>query len=84
MNRRRPMVDLMKTLEADREIDLPMESAYYDRMHDKIMAQIEKTPMRPSPWYEKPSRVLMGPWKSWQKPGRGFIALAMVLLSGRV
>lgn len=82
MKRRGPMDDLMKSLEADREIDLPMDAAFYDRLHDKIMAQVEKTPMRPAPWYQKPRRLLLSPWKSWPKPGRGFAALALILLSG--
>lgn len=67
MRHRKSMDEVMRALEADRDLALPMDPAYYDQLHDKIMERIEKTPMRPSPWYEKPRRLLLAPWRYWPK-----------------
>jgi hypothetical protein len=52
------------------EVYLPHNQAYYDRIHDKIMARIEDTemeaPLRPTKRsFEKSKRLLRDHWKGW-------------------
>jgi len=52
------------------EVLLPINPAYYDRLHDKIMARIEETemetPARPvAKVFEKSSRLLRDHWRGW-------------------
>jgi hypothetical protein len=55
---------LVKTLLENKEIEMPMDAAYYDRLHAKIMNGVEeaarrpRSPLRPSAWYEKPKSFL--------------------------
>lgn len=59
-------------------IELPMDDAFYDRLHDRIMAAVEKTEMkRPSPW-DKPKKLLCSQWKTWILSGG---SLTMTLLA---
>ncbi len=52
------------------DVQLPNNQAYYDRMHDKIMACVEdlemEPPIRPAMrCFEKPRRLLRNHWKGW-------------------
>lgn len=58
--------------------ELPMDDAFYERLHDRIMAAVEKTQIEPvSPW-EKPRRMIRGHWKAWLVSGS---SLMMVLMA---
>lgn len=52
------------------EVQLPDSKAYYDRLHEKIMARIEETeieaPRRPARRsFEKSKQLLRDQWRSW-------------------
>jgi hypothetical protein len=52
------------------EVRLPNNQAYYDRMHDKIMARVDDTemeaPVRPAARsFEKSKKLLRDHWKGW-------------------
>lgn len=68
-----PMEELMKALEADRELPLPMDATYYDRLHDRIMSAIDETPgstrgrppeLKHKTWFEKPRSLFWRPWRA--------------------
>lgn len=53
------------------EVQLPNNQAYYDRLHDKIMARIEdaemETPARPAArsYEQSTSKLLRDHWRGW-------------------
>ena len=52
------------------DVMLPNNPAYYDRLHDRIMARIEDTemeaPLRPvTRAYEKSAKLLRDHWRGW-------------------
>lgn len=52
------------------EVQLPNNQAYFDRLHDKIMAKIEDTemeaPVRPAMRsFEKSKELLRDHWRGW-------------------
>jgi hypothetical protein len=52
------------------EVRLPNNQAYFNRMHDKIMARIEDTemeaPIRPAMrGLQKPMQLLRDHWRGW-------------------
>jgi hypothetical protein len=49
--------------------ELPMDDAFYEKLHDRIMAAVEKTEIEAvSPW-AKPRRMIRGHWKAWLVSG---------------
>lgn len=42
MKRVTPLQEVMAALESERDLELPMDPAFYDRMHASIMLRIEK------------------------------------------
>ena len=52
------------------EVRLPNNQAYYDRLHDKIMARIDdsemEAPLHPvARSFEKSTRLLRDHWRGW-------------------
>jgi hypothetical protein len=52
------------------EEQLPTNPAYYDRLHDKIMARVAETEMQPPQGpaarsFEKSARLLRDHWRGW-------------------
>lgn len=52
------------------EVQLPNNQAYYDRLHDKIMARIEDAEMETPAGsvvrsFEKSTRLLRDHWRGW-------------------
>lgn len=82
MSSKTPMEELFRALDADKDIELPMDPAFYDRLHDKIMASIDKTEMENPAWYEKPKKYLASHWKSWTLFGGSLSSLALALHLG--
>ena len=84
MNPRDPMnLEQKKRIERmlaeDAGIEIPMDEAYYDRLHDKIMAAVEETEIKPRPWTEKPLTLLRGHWRSWAAAGGSLMGLFLTL-----
>ncbi len=65
------MKELLKTLEANREQALPMDVAYYDQLHARIMLAVEEAAetkghppeLKRKTWFEKPTSLFWRPWK---------------------
>lgn len=45
------------------ELPLPNDESYYDDLHDKIMASIEKTEIKPVPHFKKEKDLLKRHWR---------------------
>ncbi|WP_374001332.1 hypothetical protein [Bdellovibrio bacteriovorus] len=89
MDRIEPMdrMDKMrKGLKATDELELPMNEDFFDRLHDKIMAEVEQTEIAPAPLLMKPRNVLRAHWRGWLYPAGGMMSLFLfsALLLGQV
>lgn len=73
-------MDLRKILKDDNEIELPMGEEFFDRLHDKIMAEIEKTEVEPAPRLRASRNLLRRHWRSWLYPASGVTSLFLLLV----
>lgn len=60
----RPLSEVLQVLESEQDIELPMDPAYYQRLHDRIMAGVAQSENAPPDWYEKPRSARVPP--SWR------------------
>lgn len=75
MNR---MDKLRKGLKAHDEVELPMNDEFFDRLHSKIMAEVEKTEIAPTPIMMKPRKLLRSHWRGWLYPLSGVSSLFLL------
>lgn len=61
------------------EIELPMDPAFFDNLHDKIMDRVEQTQMTPPDRFIKPKKFLRAHWRGWLYPTGGTMALALAV-----
>ncbi|WP_413613148.1 hypothetical protein [Bdellovibrio sp. HCB-110] len=80
------MDKVRKGLKATDELELPMNEDFFDRLHDKIMAEVEQTEIAPAPLLMKPRNVLRAHWRGWLYPAGGMMSLFLfsALLLGQV
>ncbi len=62
---------MRKNLKAQDTLDLPMDPAFYDKLHEKIMSKVDETIMLPKPFLETPRRLLKMHWREWIYPVGG-------------
>lgn len=78
MDRKVPM-DRMdkvkKNLKGMEDLELPMNEDFFDRLHDKIMAEVEKTEIAPPPMLMTPRNLLRSHWRGWLYPAGGMMSL---------
>lgn len=75
-----PTLDKMrKGLQALEEMEIPMDPAFFDKMHDKIMEKIEDSVIEPAPALMAPRRFLRAHWRGWLYPTGGTMALALAM-----
>ncbi|MGZ6409050.1 MAG: hypothetical protein ACXWQ7_01505 [Bdellovibrio sp.] len=73
-----------KGLKAADDLELPMNDDFFDRLHDKIMAEVEKTEIAPAPVLMTPRNLLRSHWRGWLYPISGVtsvIVFASLLLT---
>ena len=67
--------ELKRVLKRNDEVEPPMDDAFYERLHDKVMRAIDQTEIeRPSVW-QKPRRKLLEHWKNWVVSGGSVIMI---------
>lgn len=77
-NERKERLKIEAMLAEEADIELPMDPAFYDRLHDKIMAGVEETEIRPRrPWIERPYSLLQKHWRSWLTGGASLMSLLL-------
>lgn len=69
------MDKVRKGLKATDELELPMNDDFFDRLHDKIMAEVEQTEIAPAPILMTPRNVLRAHWRGWLYPAGGMMSL---------
>lgn len=92
MKRLTPMEETMNALDAAKDIELPMDPAYYDALHSRIMAAVDRAdqhrlqgrPPAPRPWYARPQDALRAHFKSWLTIGGGLSGFILVANVGSV
>jgi hypothetical protein len=67
-----------KTLKKFDDLELPMDAAFYDRLHDKIMASVEQTEIKPAPVLLTPRNLLRSHWRGWLYPMGGLMSLFVI------
>jgi hypothetical protein len=62
------------------DLELPMSEDFFDRLHDKIMAEVEKTEIAPAQPMIASRNLLRRHWRSWLYPAGGVTSLFVLLL----
>ncbi len=83
-DRARRLDKMRKGLKASDNTELPMNDDFFESLHDKIMAEVEKTEIAPGPILMTPRRLLRSHWRGWLYPAGGIVSVAffaMLLMS---
>ncbi len=77
---------IRKGLRAADDLELPMDDDFFDRLHDKIMAKVERVDIAPPPMLMTPRNLLRAHWRGWLYPVGGLMSLFLfsTLLLGQV
>ncbi|KYG67318.1 hypothetical protein AZI86_09990 [Bdellovibrio bacteriovorus] len=62
------------------DLELPMSEEFFDRLHDKIMAEVEKTEIAPATPLIASRNLLRRHWRSWLYPAGGVTSLFLLLI----
>lgn len=60
------------------EFEMPMNDDFFDRLHDKIMAEVEKTDIAPAPVLMHQRNLLRAHWRGWLYPASGVTSLLVL------
>lgn len=77
---------MRKGLKAADELELPMDPEFFNRLHNKIMAQVSETAIEPVSKFYRPRKFLKAHWREWIYPaGRtmAFVFAMTLLISQR-
>lgn len=69
------MDKVRKGLKASDDMELPMSEDFFDRLHDKIMAEVETVEIKPTPVLMTPRNLLRSHWRGWLYPVSGVVSL---------
>jgi hypothetical protein len=81
MNRRMDVSEMekvRKVLKNQHDIELKLDDVFFDRLHDKIMAQVAETNIEPPMALAKTRQMLRAHWRSWLGPVGGVMSVAFV------
>lgn len=70
-NRTERLDKVRKGLRASDDLELPMSDDFFDKLHDKIMAEVEKTDIAPIPLFRTR-------WREWANPVGGVLSLFLL------
>ncbi len=73
------MDKVRRKLQAADDLDLPRSDDFFDRLHDKIMAEVEKTDIQPAPVLLTPRSLLRVQWRGWLYPVSGVTSLLVFM-----
>lgn len=60
------------------DLELRLDDAYFDRLHAKIMMEVDKTVMAPAPVLMTPRNLLRSHWRGWLYPTGGILSLFLM------
>lgn len=86
MNRFDRTEKVRKGLKAVDDFEMQMDDDFFDRLHDKIMAEVEQTEIKPQPMLMTPRNLLRAHWRGWLYPLGGMASLFLFtsMLLGQV
>lgn len=62
----------------DVELELPVDEAFFEQLHDKIMAEVEKIEIKPAPPLLRSRNILRASWRGWVYPAGGITSLLIL------
>ena len=79
MNHNEPSMEkVRKKLKAADDFKMTMSDDFFDKLHDKIMAQVEQTEVAPPPVLLRPRNLLRAHWRGWLYPVGGLMSLFLM------
>ncbi|KYG69549.1 hypothetical protein AZI87_10255 [Bdellovibrio bacteriovorus] len=75
MDRMDRLDKVRKGLKKADDLELPMNEDFFNRLHDKIMAEVEETAIAPAPVLMTPRNLLRSHWRGWLYPAGGVTSL---------
>lgn len=63
----------------DVELELPVDEAFFEQLHDKIMAEVEKIEIKPAPPLLRSRNFLRVSWRGWVYPAGGITSLLILV-----
>lgn len=71
---------LVRKMKAEDPIELPMDDMFFDKLHDKIMASVEKTEIKPVSKWEK-TWVFLDQKTAWRAKARKAVKLSIAAVT---
>ncbi|MGE5087121.1 MAG: hypothetical protein ACM3MG_12520 [Bacillota bacterium] len=68
-----------KGLKAQEELELPLNADFFDRLHDKIMSEVEQTEIAPAPFLMTPRNMFRAHWRGWVYPTGALMSVAAMV-----
>lgn len=62
------------------DLELPMSEDFFDKLHDKIMIEVERTEVAPPPMLMKQKSYLRSHWKGWLYSATSVASVAAVAI----
>ena len=78
-NQNNSLDKVRKGLKAQDEIELPMNEDFFDRLHDKIMMEVEQTEIAPTPFLMMPRNLLRAHWRGWLYPTGAIMSVLLMV-----
>ncbi|KHD89843.1 MAG: hypothetical protein OM95_01935 [Bdellovibrio sp. ArHS] len=75
MDRMDRLDKVRKGLKKADDLELPMNEDFFERLHDKIMAEVEEKAIAPAPVLMTPRNLLRSHWRGWLYPAGGVTSL---------
>ncbi len=72
--------ELKRVLTKNDEVELPMDDAFYERLHNKIMQAVDQTEIEPASVWQKPRRKWLDHWRNWAVSGGSVIMILIASL----
>lgn len=70
---------MRKGLKAAEDIELPMDPEFFDKLHNKIMAQVNETVIEPTSTLQRPKRFIRAHWREWVFPAGTTLAMVFAV-----
>jgi hypothetical protein len=64
-----------KNLKANDDLEMTMSDDFFDRLHDKIMSEVEQVVIEPAPVLMRPRNMLRAHWRGWLYPTGGIMSV---------
>ncbi|MBO9667398.1 MAG: hypothetical protein J7501_11380 [Bdellovibrio sp.] len=70
--------NVRKGLKENDDLELPMNEDFFNKLHDKIMAEVEQVEIAPAPVMMRPRNILRAHWRGWLYPVGGVMSVLLM------